>query len=292
MACSNVRPLTDSKLSIRWFDPQGCIESEAFDILKEPPLLVLQAMIFQRFDAYLLGLTQKDETKVELGNKTYYLERAHPRFQLHGRHAYTTPAHTEPKTSDDKTSASNAGSQANGNLRRSTRNKPSASTPQPQPQPVVSTPALAAQETPDAESPGEGLPPPPKGFFFKSSWAECGSDKEPEIIRVAYERANKYLPENCRKMVTNHLPVVEASKECGSVSTLIIRLFMKQAGGLSEISEGTMKKQARVQILMVTKKLLKVTDVPDAYLVWKGVWEINRCMPHPLVLQSLILTLQ
>ena len=253
---------------------------------------MLQAMIFQRFDAHLLGLTRTDRTKVELDHKPYCLKPARPRFQLRGWYAYTTPANTEPTTSDGKNFASNAGSQVNGSLRRSTRNKPSASTTQPQPQPVESTPALAAQETPDAESPGEGLPPPPKGFFFKSSWAECGRDKEPEILRVAYERANKYLPENCRKMVTNHLPVVEASKECGSVSTLIIRLFMKQAGGLSEISEGTMKKQARVQILMVTKKLLKVTDVPDAYLVWKGVWEINRCMSRPLVLQSLMLTLQ
>ena len=93
-------------------------------------------------------------------------------------------------------------------------------------------------------------------------------------------------------MVTNHLPVVVASKECKSESTAAIRLLMKQAGGLSEISEDTMKKQARVQILMVTKKLLEVTDVHDPVSVWKAVWEINRCMSRPLVLQSLMLTLQ
>ena len=92
-------------------------------------------------------------------------------------------------------------------------------------------------------------------------------------------------------MVTNHIPVVVASKECKSESTAAIRLLMKQAGGLSEISEDTMKKQARVQILMVTKKLLKVTDVPYANLVWKVVWEINRCKSSSN-LSVVMLTLQ
>ena len=51
--------------------------------------------------------------------------------------------------------------------------------------------------------------------FFKLSWAEYSRDKEPDIIKVANERATLLLREHAW-MVTNHIPEVDATTpSCG-----------------------------------------------------------------------------
>ena len=116
--------------------------------------------------------------------------------------------------------------------------------------------------------------------FFKSSWAECSRDKESDIIKLASERAELLL-EECARMVTNHMPKVEAAQAGTTESTAVIRLLIKHAGGLERLTEDDIIKQARARNCMVCRKLKSITDLdPDNF--WKVFWDIIRCEHHQL----------
>ena len=117
----------------------------------------------------------------------------------------------------------------------------------------------------------------PNSIFIKSSWVEERKEhKEPEIIRIANDRASSLLPQKYRNMVTNHIPTVITSDEHTSDSTSIIRLLLKRAGGIEDMSLDDIHNHARIQIVLVTKKLQPVQDLAPVDF-WKAFWDIARC---------------
>lgn len=116
----------------------------------------------------------------------------------------------------------------------------------------------------------------PQTMFFKSSWMKSSDRKEPEIIGIIHDRANSLLPQEYRKMVTDHIPAVVGSKECKAESTTIIRLLIKIAGGFSDLSTGDISKQGRVRVWMVTRKLKKLHRIGPS-VFWRVFWELIRC---------------
>ena len=114
-------------------------------------------------------------------------------------------------------------------------------------------------------------------LFLKSSWAEERQEfKEPDIIRTAHDRASKLLPEKYREMVTHHIPTVLTSDECIDDATSIIRLLMKKAGGIVEMSVEDIQNQARVQVVFVSEKLQAAEDLEPVDF-WQVFWDIVRC---------------
>ena len=129
---------------------------------------------------------------------------------------------------------------------------------------------------PKRESDGEGEVTP-TSLFLKSNWAEERQElKEPDIIRIAHDRAFKLLPEKYREMVTHHIPTVITSGECVAETTSIIRLLMKKAGGIEEMSIEDIQNQARVQVVFVTEKLQAAEDLEPVDF-WQVFWDVVRC---------------
>lgn len=91
-------------------------------------------------------------------------------------------------------------------------------------------------------------------------------------------RAKTLLPENFRKMVTDHIPTVIAAQVCSSVSTARFRLFLKFAGAFPHLSVNDIQKRARVRVWIVMPRLHaihKVREQPPKFLNVFG--EIIRC---------------
>lgn len=222
-------------LSLRWYDAEGCIESDEIDIVKQTPMLVLLLMVLQRFDKRMWGLTLDDPTRVKVGDKCYLLDsELDCTYELTGR----------------RTLGANA------------------------------TPLPAADLPTQPQANGTSL-------FLKSSYAKCRDPKEPDIIDIIHERANSFLPEKYRKMVTDHVPTVIASEECESESTAIIRLLIKGAGGLAQLTEEDIMKESRVRMYMVTRKLQVLQNLPPSDFL-RIFWELIRCMCARLDSSSLI----
>ena len=81
-------------LSLRWYDAQGCIESEPFNFLENLPLFITMIIIFQRYTPYLWGITQQDSSKVDINGHTFHIDEVPSRFQLHGRRTTSFNAET------------------------------------------------------------------------------------------------------------------------------------------------------------------------------------------------------
>lgn len=213
----------DADLSVRYYDAEGCVESFSFDILEHLPVFVLMVMIFQRFSPELWGLAQRDASKMNIDESTFYLEpqtaedEVGARFQLFGRRSFAAAASSDP-SADTYT------------------------------------------------------------LFCKSSWAESTRTKEPDIINIAHERANKLLPGKYSEMVTKHIPEVVKSRVCNEASTATFRLFLELVWStqITQIKKEEIKKRARVNVLLVTHQLKQITVLKPSEF-WKVFWEINRC---------------
>lgn len=270
------------------------MESTSFDFLEQLPLFVVMTMIFQRMSPRMWGLGQRDASQVELDGKAFKLGTQPPRFQLHGRRSYGVPAclipdepalDTTPGTTDvqmqdalispELDAAADVQTEVppieTGGPRRSARLRDKlasaavavAPPPTEQPRP----------QTQDAESSVDPYDDHP--YFFKSSWTEDSRVKEPTIINKAHERAKERLPDGYSQMVTNHLPKIVASEI--RTSTARFRLAVKKAGGFKERDVDEIKSKGRVQVVMVTRRLKKITDLEPSDF-WKVFWDINRCM--------------
>lgn len=105
--------------------------------------------------------------------------------------------------------------------------------------------------------------------FFKVSWPEddrLTHKSEGEIIKEARARADA-LPEELRKIVTEHIPDVREQGVIPNSSTAIIRTIF----GLNTAG-------SRSQYWMVSKKLLSLSSILDDFNVFKRVyWEFIRC---------------
>ena len=129
---------------------------------------------------------------------------------------------------------------------------------------------------PKRESDGEGEVTP-TSLFLKSNWAEERQEhKEPDVIRTAHDRASTLLPEKYRDMVINHIPAVITSDECTAESTSTIRLLMRKAGEMKEMSVDDIHSHARVQVFLVSQKLQPVEDLTPVDF-WQVFWDIVRC---------------
>ena len=92
---------------------------------------------------------------------------------------------------------------------------------------------------------------------------------------TAYSRAEALLKEYSR-MVTNHLPKVEAAEACSVDATSIFRTLIYEAGGLKGTSKAEIEKRGWVKVWMVSERLKPVTSLkPDDF--WKVFWDIVRC---------------
>ncbi|TFK20505.1 hypothetical protein FA15DRAFT_123242 [Coprinopsis marcescibilis] len=183
--------LVDNKLSLKWYDPQGCIETEPIDIVEQLPLLVATMVLFQRFGTRMRGIAPLDlkatvngrEHKYDIPNDTSVL------WELKGRR----PVVAKPVakgTADERTKKEEAKTEIK------TRSQTKA----------------------------HRLPDDLKNTFFKFSWREEQRDGEGDIISCARERAEKHLGKFA-KDVTNHLPDVLHYKAHDKLSTKFIRQF-------------------------------------------------------------------
>lgn len=187
--------------------------------------------------------------KVTVENKTFHLLPTPTPFQLNGRRTTGTFAKYDKELSGEETSTKGYGSD--------------------------DTCSTANSEL-DCGNPDDGDDGMP--FFFKSSWTEWVRDLEFQMIRLAHERAKTLLPENFRKMVTDHIPTVIAAQVCRSVSTARFRLFLKFAGAFPHLSVDDIQKRARVRVWMVMPRLHaihKLREQPPNFLNVFG--EIIRC---------------
>lgn len=204
---------------MRWYDAQGCFESEPIDIVEQMPQLVVMLILLQRFNKRMWGLSTEN---VESEKGTFLPDRGtRCRFELVGRRTFGSPAMRVAESS-----ASNA-----------------------------------KDEMP---------------LFYKSSWVKCTDLKEPDAINVAHERANTLLPEKFRKMVTDHIPTVIASRVCSEQSTSTIRLLIGEVMESVQFTKEDLRKHARVRVWLVTQKLepIEGLDPPD---FWQTFLKLLRC---------------
>ena len=201
--------------------------------MKRLPLFVVMVMILQRFSLQGLGLSQRDVSKVTMGNLTFDLEEDNQVFQLFGRRTFGSPVSlrsndtfclgdenaTELSTRHDTHHDRCHPRQLLYISEKSTTSTPTlcpesldemndVSKAEAAPDHISSLDAEVKDESVDASSEvaNEVKPSPDtKPWFFKSSWKEDFRDSEYDIIKVARERAVKYLKEYSG-MVTNHIP--------------------------------------------------------------------------------------
>ena len=60
--------------------------------MEQLPLFVLMIMIFQRFTPRALGLSQRDTTKIEVDDKSFYINDNSQQSQTRGKQAVGSPA--------------------------------------------------------------------------------------------------------------------------------------------------------------------------------------------------------
>ena len=94
-------------LSLRWYDAQGCIESETFDFLENLPLFITMIIIFQRYTPYLWGISQQDSSEVDIDGHLFRIVETPPRFQLHGRRTTSFNARAILPRKDDTQTVNN-----------------------------------------------------------------------------------------------------------------------------------------------------------------------------------------
>lgn len=246
--------LIDSSLSVYRFDAQGCIQTEPFDILDQLPILVLMMIILQRFSHHTWGLTEKDSSKVKIGDTAFRLAPSRSPFQVNGRRTSCAFAKYDEDMTNESMNSSSVGQDGKTHC----------------------TPASSTRHG-NLDVWRDGMP-----LFLKSTWTEWVRFPEFYMISLAYERANTLLPEEFRRMVTDHIPTVIAAQQCKTVSTARFRLFLKFAGAFPHLSMEDIKKRARVRVLMVMPRLQSVHKIePSLFL--NALWDSIRCKPFPIL---------
>lgn len=254
--------LLDTKLSVRRFDAQSCIESEDFDIFQSLPLFVVMIAIFQRFSLHTWGLTEKDAMKVKVDNKSFRLAPTETPFQLNGRRTTGTSAIYDDDAPDEDVSSSESSSRGNDE-RHSTTD--------------------AFRGNPDEWE--NGMP-----LFFKSYWVECARNPEHHFISETHKRANTILPERYRRMVTDHIPTVIAAQVCKNDTTARFRLFLRFAGAFPHLNVESIPAHARVRVWIVMPRLRAIHKLePSQFMT--VLWDSIRCKQAHSFLNRLVLSL-
>jgi len=241
----------DAKLTLFWYDSQGCIEADRINIIEELPLLVVMIRIFEDFPLGMWGYTPVDVwTKGENGTKVPYCRKENPvgSFQIIGRRTFTADA---KKAKPNQVQSAITPTIA-PNMRRSRRLNKRSARPRP---------SSSSAERPQ----GNQLEQSEDVLFLKSAWPETKRRKEPEVVSKAYKRAKELLGTEARS-VTDHLPVIINSDELAYTSTEIIRRLLK-----SPTKDGF-----RVQLWMLSKKLQPIHAL-DPKDFWKAFWHTLRC---------------
>ena len=261
-------------------------------------------MILQRFSPRGLGLCQRDASQVTVDNLTFDLEEDNQVFRLFGRRTFGSPVSLRPKDTvylgdENATKPSTCHNALHERchpcqlLPISEESTSSTPTLCPEklnemnevinveavPVHISSLDAKGKDESADIASEvanGVGPSPKTKPWFFKSSWKEDFRVSEYDIIRVARERAVKYLKEYSG-MVTSHIPEVKAGETCACFSTSRVRVFMKDVGGKMDLGVDHIEQHSRTRVWMVTHKLRPITKL-KADDFWKVFWDIVRCM--------------
>lgn len=205
----------------------------------------------QRFSLRTWGLTEKDATRVKVGNKAFRLFPTPTPFQLNGRRKTGTFARLDEDFNEDITDESSSSSQDHNDDR-------------------CSFPPTTAYGNPNDWN--DRMP-----LFFKSTWTESVRYLEFQVIIVIRKRVKEFLPEKYRTMVTDHIPIIVAAEQCKNVTTARFRLLLKFAGAFSHLSVDNIQKRARVRVWMVTPRLLSIHKLePSKFL--HVFWDAIRCM--------------
>jgi len=191
-----------------------CIEADKVDIIEEPPLLIVMIRTFGDFPLHMWGYTRIDVWTEDENKKRVYCgrkEKSLGSFNLISRQTFTADAIRIP----------------------------------------VETPTPNAQRCAQPRSPSScddhssDTPPESEDIhFLKSAWPEMKRQKEPEVIREAYKRAEALLGTEARS-ATDHLPVLINFEGLAYTSTEIIRRLVN-----SSTADGFC-----VQLWMLSKKL-------------------------------------
>ncbi|EAU82571.2 other/FunK1 protein kinase [Coprinopsis cinerea okayama7 len=186
--------LEGNKLSLHWYDPQGCIRTHPIDIVSQLPLLVAMMLIFQRFDDRMRG-NGKFQLNIEVDGETvpHSLDDSeiHNRWMFKGRRSVSGKLFPHGKIPPPKSES------------RSSRTTRSNANP-------------TANDVPSNEE-GE--------LFGKFLWREEARHTEGVIIETALKRAERHLGEH-KKHVIDHLPCVKTCTEFSDFSTKHIRNFL------------------------------------------------------------------
>ena len=224
-------PTIDAKLTLFWYDSQGCIQANSINIIQELPLLAVMIRIFEDFPLGMWGYTPINIwTKDENQRKVPYRHNKNPvgSFQIISRWTFT--ADTSKKKLKVQTATASI---TTLNARRSCCLSKWAT----QLQPLTSIDEHSEDEELDNGQSGDTL-------FLKSAWPETKRCKEPEVIIEAYKCTKELLGMESQS-VTDHLPVLINSQALAYSSTEIIHCLVK-----STTMDGF-----HVQLWMLLKKL-------------------------------------
>lgn len=186
---SVVMLFSDDQFSVRWYDSQGCIRTEAVSLSgEELPLVVATIVLFQRFKTAMRGRAGIDLKATIDGKEVPFdiPQSTRARWALGGRRSVVgvpVPA----GTADGK--------------QRSKRGVKGASSTLP-----------------------EDCPVDLGQYHFKWSWREETRDSEADIVKTARRRSEQYLKEHSTD-VTDHLPQIMHDEDFPSLSTGLIRQF-------------------------------------------------------------------
>ncbi|KAH6904219.1 hypothetical protein BKA70DRAFT_1432418 [Coprinopsis sp. MPI-PUGE-AT-0042] len=232
--------LKDSQLSLKWYDAEGCIETESIDIISHLPLMVVMLIIFQRFDHRMRGVACV-ETKASINGEDLEFDIPHTAFspwQLRGTHTTATVPVRKGR---------GVARPANGPISHGHS-------------PETDLPFQANLGT---DAPLATL----RDTFFKFSWREEARDPEGVVIATAKERARYYLPmqRQSPELVTDHLPDVKSYREYETLSTRHIRACL-----------GLDTKESRVPTLMISRKYQPFSGVkPSDFRT--AIWQVICC---------------
>ncbi|KAH6904266.1 hypothetical protein BKA70DRAFT_1432476 [Coprinopsis sp. MPI-PUGE-AT-0042] len=234
---SVVLHFNDNKISLRWYDPQGCIFTTPVDIVSQLPLFVALIALFQRFNKQMHGSASFELKAVIQGEEIPFdiPDTSATPWQLKGRHTVTASP-----------------------IRKGSKGVVTAPAAHPG-HSIGTRAATKAAAAVQASSPPEKL----RDLFFKLTWREEVRSPEGYIIQTAKDRANRYLPHP--EWVTDHLPDVKYYGEYRSMSTKHIRLAL-----------GIISDDHRVPTIMLSTKLVTFDDV-DPLEFSQRFWEIIRC---------------
>ncbi|KAH6904259.1 hypothetical protein BKA70DRAFT_541793 [Coprinopsis sp. MPI-PUGE-AT-0042] len=235
--------LQDDRLSLNWYDTQGCASTHSINIVEDLPLLVMAMILLQRFDHRMRG-NAGIELMASIEGESVPFEIAsdsHVPWQLKGRRTVSTESVRKQVPEEEHPVSRPHNGQRLTRAKSKVKGASDAASCRP----------IRTESWPD--------------IFFKHSWREEERPREAIIIREASKRARAPKDGVDPKWVTDHLPEVIFDHEYDFLSTRHIRNAL-----------GVSHKGSRTPTWMLSKKLLPFEEV-TATEFGGFIWQLIRC---------------